>query len=408
VSVGCRPKPPFPAIAPQSDGCRLDGGSTEVVDTLIVALPDSVNPAHATNPTNDSERLLFREFSETLIRLDCQGQVWPALAIAWSSDTSGRVWTFTLRDDSGIAAGSPAAERVALEWQTRSAALQAVGIDSAIALDRQHLAVTVQGREDSVPRLFADPSLALDRTDAPPGSLTRVVTMRNGKPPMLDFRVIPESDPRDALDRGADLLVTRDPSLVEYAASRPELAAYPLPWSRTYLLLQPRGAEPIGETVATDSVRRSLARDAVRAEARAAEPPFWWDSLASCPRAASGAGAQSSPRIVYPRGDEVARGLAERIVALTHGGAQLRAAPLRESDMDATIRAGTERAYIVPASRQSLAPCRDSAAWPTGVSIQPLIDTRARAILRRGSAALTVDWDGTVRLADPTPGKGVP
>jgi hypothetical protein len=408
VLVGCRSKPPFPAIAPQPDGCRLGGESTEVVDTLIVALPDSVNPVHAANPTNDSERLLFREFSETLIRLDCQGQIWPALALAWSSDTSGRVWTFTLRDDSAAAAGSPAAERVALAWRTRSAALQAMGIDSAIAQDHRHLAVTLREREDSVPRLFADPSLALDRSDAPPRSLTRVVTVRNGKLPMLDFRVISGSDPRDALDRGADLLVTRDPSLVEYAASRPELAAYPLPWSRTYLLLQPRGAESVGETVATDSVRRTLARDAVRAEARAAEPPFWWDSLTSCPRATPGAGVPNSSRIVYPRGDEVARGLAERIVALSHGGAQLRAVALRESDMDATIRAGTERAYVVPAPRQALAPCRDSAAWPAGVSIQPLIDTRARAILRRGSAALTVDWDGTVRVADPIPGKRAP
>jgi hypothetical protein len=379
-----------------------------VADTLIVALPDSANPAHATNPTNDSERLLFREFSETLIRLDCQGQAWPALALAWSSDTSGRVWTFTLRDDSAVAAGSPAAERVALAWRARPAALQALGIDSATAQDHRHLAVTLRERENSVPRLFADPSLGLDRTGAPAGSLARIVTVRNGELPMLDFRVISGSDPRDALDRGAYLLVTRDPSLVEYAESRPGLAAYPLPWSRTYLLLQPRGAESIGETVATDSVRRSLARDAVRAEARAAEPPFWWDSLASCPRAAPGAVAQNSSRIVYPRGDEVARGLAERIVALSHGGGQLRAVALRESDVDASIRAGTERGYIVPAPRQSLAPCRDSAAWPTGGSIQPLIDTRARAILRRGSAALTVDWDGTVRVADLTSGKGVP
>jgi hypothetical protein len=283
-----------------------------------------------------------------------------------------------------------------------------MGIESAQALNDGRLAVTLRQPEDSVPRLFADPALALIHTDSTLGSVTHLLAPPSDNMPVLDFRATPGSDPRDALDRGADLIVTRDPALVEYAVSRPELAAYPLPWSRTYLLLQPRGAEPIGETLASDSVRRSLAGDAVRAEARVAESPFWWDSLTSCPRAVPGAGTPSSSRIVYPRGDEVARGLAERIVALTHGGAQLRASALGERELNAAIRGGNERAYIVPASRQSLAPCRDTAAWPFGVSIQPLIDTRARAILRRGSAALTVDWDGTVRLADPTPSKDVP
>jgi hypothetical protein len=277
-----------------------------------------------------------------------------------------------------------------------------------MALDQRRLVVTLVGREDSVPRLFADPALALTRADSALGSVTRVVTPRGGKLPVLDFRVTPGSDPRDALDRGADLIVTRDPALVEYAASRPELATYPLPWSRTYLLLQPKGAEPLEETVAGDLVRRSLARDAVRAEARVAEPPFWWDRSAGCPAVPSDGLGLVSSRIVYPRGDEVARGLAERIVALAHGGSQLSAAALGESELAAALRDGTARAYVVPVPRQSLAPCRDSAAWPSGASMQPLIDTRARAILRRGSVALTVDWDGTVRVVGVHDGKDVP
>jgi hypothetical protein len=283
-----------------------------------------------------------------------------------------------------------------------------VGLESAIALDHRRLAVTLRGREDSVPRFLADPSLALTQTDAPLGPVTQIITFRSEKVPLLDFRVIPGSDPRDALDRGADLLVTRDPALVEYAASRPEFATYPLPWSRTYLLLQPRGAEPIEAMIASDSVRRSLARDAVRAEARVAEPPFWWDSTAGCPAVPGDSLRGASSRIVYPRGDEVARGLAERIVALAHSGSQLRAAALGEAALAVALRDGTERAYVVPVPRQSLAPCRDSAAWPSGVSILPLIDTRARAIVRRGSVALTVDWDGTVRVAGVHDGREMP
>jgi hypothetical protein len=41
------------------------------------------------------------------------------------------------------------------------------------------------------------------------------------------------------------------------------------------------------------------------------------------------------------------------------------------------------------------------AAFPVGARIQPLIDTRAYAIVRKGSPPLTVEWDGTVRVAEP-------
>jgi hypothetical protein len=377
------------------------------LDTFTVLLPDSARWVHAPIPNNDSERLLFPLFFETLVRLDCQNQVRPELAVAWSVDKARRTWTFRLRDghDSD---GSPAAPKVISSWQAHKAVMQALGIDSVKAIDGQ-LTVILREPGDSVPRLFADPALAVPHDSAArPTAWLRITRSDGPQPAVVEFRVEQGSDPRDALDRGADLLVTRDPALVNYAESRPEFATYPLPWSRTYLLLQPRGAEPLEAGIARDSVRRSLARDVVRAEARAAEPPFWWDSVAGCRAILSNGLRASSSRVVYPRGDEAARGLAERVVALAAGGSPLRAAGLREPELAAALRDGTERAYVVPVPRQSLAPCRDSATWPPGASIQPLIDTRARAILRRGSAALTVDWDGTVRLADVDPAAEAP
>jgi hypothetical protein len=217
-----------------------------------------------------------------------------------------------------------------------------------------------------------------------------------GRPPIV-YRFTQSDDLRDALDRGADLVVSRDPTVVDYVANRADFAAFPLPWDRTYVLLQPPKAEPL--TISGDSVRRTLARDAVRAEARPAEPPFWWDSLSACP-AATDSGEQhlTASRIVYSRDDEVARGLAERLVALAGAGTSLRAAALEPAELAAALRNGTERALVIAAPRESLAPCRDALDWPPGTSIQPLIDTRARAIVRRGSPPLTVDWDGTVRV----------
>ena len=338
--------------------------------------------SHASNPTNDSERLVFRQMRETLVRVDCLGNVHPGLAQSWQRDADGKGWIFTLRE------GATFALPDAKAW----------GVDSAAYLDERHVQVRLRRMGDSLPRLFADPRLAFQGAPASAGEPRRrfFLAETDGRPAM-DFQVVENGDPRDALDRGIDLTVTRDPSIVDYVAGRPEFETFPLPWSLTYVLLQPSGAQTL--LIAEDSVRRSLARDAVHAEARPAEPPFWWDSLSTC----SGATDSEEPhlttsRIVYSRDDEAARGLAERLVALAGTGASLRAAALEPAEFAAALRDGTERGFVVAAPRKSLVPCRDASTWPPGASIQPLIDTRARAIVRRGSPALSVDWDGTVRV----------
>jgi hypothetical protein len=383
ILVGCSPRPGSPLpVAPQiRDECRLSADPTEHSETLTVVLTEPVELSHAFHPTNDSERLLFRQMLETLVRLDCRGNVHPGLAESWQREADGKGWTFTLRE--GARFVLPDA--------------RALGIDSAVYLDDRHVRVRIRNVRDTLPRLFAEPALAVVSGLASAGGPIRrfVVSGTEGRPTM-DFQLVENGDPRDAIDRGIDLAVTRDPAIVEYVAGRPELETYPLPWSRTYILLQPSGAPSL--TVSTDSVRRTLARDAVRAEARPAEPPFWWDSLSACAGGADSARQQlTASRIVYPRDDEVARGLAERLVALA-GPGTLRAAALGPAELAAALRDQTERAFVIAAPRESLAPCRDASGWPSGASIQPLIDTRARAIVRRGSPPLTVDWDGTVRV----------
>jgi hypothetical protein len=385
-------------VVPQGrDECRLTTDRSQQPGALTVALTGPVDLAHALNPTNDSERLLFRQFAPTLVRLDCQGKVRPGLAESWSADADGRGWTFTLREGARFPEGTPlTAGHVAGTLVLPDA--KRLGIDSAVRLDDRRVRVRLREARDTVPRLFADPSLAVSGNLAGgPGSLGRIDLPPMEGRPSIAFQLVRNGDPRDALDRGADLLVTRDPAVVDYVASRPEFTAFPLPWDHSYVLLQPSGAEPV--TITGDSVLRSLAQDAVRGEARPAEPPFWWDRLAGCRVVPDPEGQRlSASRIVYPRDDAVARGLAERLVALVGAGTSLRAAPLESAEFAAALRDRTERAYVIAAPRESLAPCRDATAWPSGASIQPLIDTRARAIVRRGSPDLTVDWDGTVRV----------
>jgi hypothetical protein len=216
--------------------------------------------------------------------------------------------------------------------------------------------------------------------------------------PPVDFELSPAGDPRDALDRGIDLVVTRDPAVAEYVASRPEFVTFPLPWSRTYALLQFAGTQPISGIPGADSLGRSLASDVVEAEARPAQPPFWWSGAQSCrPDVPMGVTGATSPRLVYSRTDEIARALAERIVALS-GNTQLRAAGLGEIDFAAALRDRRERGYIVFLLRNVAAPCHASADLPTGGWLEPLIDTRARAIVRRGAPPLFIDWDGSIKV----------
>ena len=374
----------------------MSAGPPEHSETLTVALTQPVELSHALKPTNDSERLVFRQMLETLVRVDCIGNVHPGLAESWQRDADGKGWTFTLRKGASFA-GWPLTARHVSGMAVFPEA-KALGIDSAVYLDDRRVRIRLRNARDTLPRLFAEPALVVfTGLASDSGSIKRFAVSGADGRPTMDFQLVESGDPRDAIDRGIDLAVTRDPAIVEYVAGRPDLEAYPLPWSRTYILLEPSG--PPRLTIAGDSVRRSLAQDAVRAEARAAEPPFWWDSLAACAAVPEGEGQPlTTSRIVYPRDDEVARGLADRLVALAGTGSSLRTAALDPPELAAALRDQTERAFVIAVPRESLAPCRDASDWPPGTSIQPLIDTRARAIVRRGSPPLTVDWDGTVRV----------
>lgn len=336
-------------------------------------MTDSVDLTHAPVPTNDGERLLFRNMFPTLVSLDCEGTAHPELASAWHADESGRRWIFTL-------AGSTTANRIITDWQLRRSDVSALGVQSASVDFDGRLVVTKRDSLDSLPTLFADPALAITGE------------IRTGRP--INFMAKPLSDPRDLLDSNADLLVSRDPALVEYAASKSGFTVFPLPWSRTYIMVQPPGSAPLPSTVA---------RDAVRADARVAEPPFWWERApAGCADSTAVPPSAVSNRVVYIRGDLIAQALAERILALTGSSDTLRTAGLERKEFSQTLRGGAERAFIVAAPREPLAGCRNFAGWPAGSRVEPLIDTRATAIVRRGSASLQMDWDGTPRVLDQT------
>ncbi len=275
-----------------------------------------------------------------------------------------------------------------------------------------------------------------------------------GSGPALEFRVVQGRDPRDVIDDRFDLLVTSDARALDSAVPQPARALVALPWDVTYVVATPTrttgegrpGTDPWNEIGLPLETREALARDAVRAEARAATPPLWWDELDQCeafldenePRAPTRRSGSNTAHVAFEASDAVARDLAERLVALggapngrelllrlgvdpalaasvSTGGTRLQTAALDAESFRQALLAGQNMAYILSLPRLTANPCRSAAdlatrtGWivrrgssPVGPSqlqlsraLVPLVDTRRQAIVYRGRIGLVLDRDGT-------------
>jgi hypothetical protein len=322
--------------------------------------------------------LLARRLVDTPVRLDCTGLPRPGLASAWTRDSTGRAWTLTLPDAGAVA-------RAWHESRRAAEALSLAGAESWVPIDDRRLVVTFRQPHDSLPTLFADPALGLARDSLAPTS----------------FRALPAGgDARDAIDRGADLVRSADPTVLEYAASHQGVTVVPLPWDRTYILVLPDGSRGLGPIAGADTAgfRAALAGDAVRPEARGAEPPFWWTTARCDPATTTHSSvAPRSSALLYSRDDAVARALAARLVAMSDTpDAIVRA--VEPAQLTAALRAGIDLGYVVAVPRRDLVPCRTMAAWPPGATVLALIDTRSRLVMRDGVPPLEVEYDGALRI----------
>jgi hypothetical protein len=391
------PQPELPA----PDECVLNHETSPGRDTMPIAAP----PAFV-------DRLLY----ETLVRLDCTGRVRPALAATWRPEDGGKVWVVTLRPDAKYwdqVALTPQA--VAASWAADSAAghlVQAAGILAVAAVGAHELKLTLAAPRDSLPPALADRGLTLTRRaagGAPVGTGPYRPGASGNNPPTLlpvdtgphpVVRVLAARDLRDALDAGADLVVTDDPGTLDYASARAELSSVPLPWNRTYVLAVPKRSGFSPDSAWSARLRETLARDAVRVDARAAEPPFPWGSCAGALPA--GAPQAEGARLAYLADDHTARDLAARIVAI--GAAPARSIiGLDSLALLQSIRAAREPAYVLSLVKMPLIPCEGPILWPADVTIIPLVETRPHAILRRGAPPLSVDWDAGLRLVPEQP-----
>ena len=448
-ACSARPTPaaaqvPAPRAEADSAECALTPEPGDPVAT--VGLTDRVDPANAPRPSNDGERLLFRQLYETLVRADCRGRVVPGLAASWRLEPDGRTWMVTLREDARFSDGTDvtaAGVRAAWTrdptsgelWPHVARLVQSV----ALAGDRA-LAITLRSRRVDAPMALAHPDLAIARSvDGSPWSLgtraARIVldarapsaaahamTVVRDPLPALRF-VVASGDPRDLLDQGVDLLLTRDPAALGYAATLPQFQSLPLPWQRTHVLVTP-GRSRSSPSLSEDQ-RQVLAGDAVRGEARGAHAPFWWQTVPDCNVSPAPPRAQPAPtpRIVYDSGDIAARDLAERLVGLGRVSSPAatafldallpgppkrvfqRAIGLSAAALALARRQGVDAGYVMVVDSQPLDPCRDlqvlmeGSRWLDPGSMVPLVETRLRAVVQRGRSGVTADWDGGVVIA---------
>jgi hypothetical protein len=428
------PAAPEPPVSPRaataqrpeagSADCALIAEPGESVATVAVSGP--IDPSHAPRPSNESERLLFRQLYETLVRVECNGRVGPGLAAAWQLDVDGHTWIVTLRENARFSDGTPVtAADVRASWTREDIGDELRPnvsrlVKSITPVGERALAIALRTQRVDVPMALAHPDLAIAKSVAdsrwplgtrssrialeghtPVAGAATVITVARDNLPAIRFLVAP-GDPRDLLDQGADLLLTRDPAALNYAATLPQFQSVPLAWQRTHVLLTPgrsRSAASLSETA-----RQTLADDALRGEARGARGPFWWQMLSDCEIPLPPPRAQSSPtpRIVYDANDVAARDLAERFVGL---GTYQRATGLTGAALAREQRRGTDAGYVMSVDSRSVDPCRDlqalidGAPWLDPETIVPLIETRLQAIVRRGRSGVTAEWDGGLVIA---------
>jgi hypothetical protein len=322
-------------------------------------------------PTTDAERVIFRQLYETLVRMDCRGEVHPGLAESWESSEGGRVWTFRLRPNARFSDGSHLrAEDVRAGWESASRSSAGgehpvytwVHPDSLRTRGTDEVIVALVASMRDLPVVFAHPGLSVTRAKSlggwPLGSGPYRTRARKGDPHLYlspnpyhprpgnaEIRLVlePKTDVRDLLGR-ADMVIVRDREMGEYAARLPGFTTIPLPWDRIYCLFSPfLPGSPAAKLIQGDAgpspmepgsvlqVREQLAGDVMRGDSRPAVfLSFSEDTPPGCPEPVptvrvdtrirqftpAQRNGEDPPKLLCRVGDPESRRLAERLVAL--------------------------------------------------------------------------------------------
>jgi len=366
------------SLVPVRQGCDILNGPATPGGHLVFTFTESVLPEHAPVPHNVSERVVFAQLYETLVNVDCSGEVRPGLAESWVPSADGLVWTLTLRQGARFWDGSPV---------TASELYQALlpNLDARMeVLDERRLSFGIADPRDRFLQRLAVPSLAISVTrpgwtwpvgsgpcrlrasDPPP--LPDLTCLPNQNHPdwphwkSLTFRILPGTDPRDLVATEMDLTLVRDTDEAAFFDEAPSFHSVPLPWNRLYLLVCPPDMNPRGaDRWIQASSQLDAGRDVTAVSARAwPEIVFPAGDSGFCSGLYGPTAPVKSARLdwnlaeknldpdvlVYPDDDPGAREIAHRLGALA--GRPVRTAALPAEGVDFALQWQMAGAFVLP------------------------------------------------------------
>jgi hypothetical protein len=431
------------------DACVRVPGDAGSDGSFTFALRSGFDPRAPFRPVprSDGEAIVLALAYETLLDLDCEGRLVPALAEKFELSEELDAWRFELRRDVAFSSGEPldagAVERALSRSRRNAAALLEPGRNFWFWRGIRGRAIRAAGgavllvetpEEPELPLLLALPAFAIVHPDAggrwPPGTRgtlegprtrggeTTLVWRRESRdvagggsgasagaraaaPGSITFRIEEDADPRDLVTAGVDAFFVRDREAVRYLERVEGFRVTPFPWSRLYVLLVPDAR--LARSLPLDL--EDLARSSTIAPARPAAPLAL--SLDGERRDAA-AETPGRARIVFPDGDADARALAARIASLaTRGGtaAPVAAGLAWPGEFLSAVTGGAETAYVLPVFprlpgegmlRTELLRC---APWlERGGEAIALVETRGHLVSREGLCGIYAGFDGLPRL----------
>lgn len=209
-----------------------------------------------------------------------------------------------------------------------------------------------------------------------------------------------------------DVVVSRDPDLLDFARRKAGYLAQSLPWSTTYVLVT--AGLHTAPSLPSDAEREAIARNAITADTRGAMGSFGWLTEPACAYVLLNAPGAPLPIVAYLTGDAIARQVAERIVSLSAASSRPawlpivrsrtattgpRVAPLPFDSILTALTTSRAAAAVIPIARDWTTTCgtRDNVSLPHGAI--PLVDARDHIIIRRGSgAAVLIGANGTLHF----------